>query len=574
MQEAGEEAEMVVKHSKFIRFQTLLFTWCGHNDTIRAYRNQEDNHMERYFNTEGLCEPDKHYMVRLDERLERIRRRYVERGSYFVINRGRQYGKTTTLRALSEYLKKDYLVFSMDFQEISTEQFRDETSFSRAFAKIFLKAFTDEEVVNREELMKPVAGLSDSREDIVLTELFIRLSSVCEKASKPIVMMIDEVDSASNNQVFLDFLALLRRYYLDRENTPAFHSVILAGVYDIKNLKLKIRPESEHKYNSPWNIAARFNVKMSFSTEQIAGMLQEYEADNRTGMDVGAVAEEIDQYTSGYPYLVSAICKLLDEELPETERFDDGKSAWSREGILEAVKILLKENIPLFDSIAKQLDAFPDLRDMIERIIYRGERVSYSPLVQSLNLGMMFGFLDNKDGYVVVSNRIFEMALLNMFITEEATGSEAFRYGDRERNQFIKDGRLNMDLVLEKFVAHYTDIYGDNDERFIEEYGRKFFLLYLKPIINGVGNYYMEAQTRDARRTDVIVDYKGEQFVVELKIWHGNEYNERSEEQLTGYLDYFRQKKGYLLSFNFNKNKQPGIKTIGLHGRTIVEAVV
>ena len=42
----------------------------------------------------------------------------------------------------------------------------------------------------------------------------------------------------------------------------------------------------------------------------------------------------------------------------------------------------------------------------------------------------------------------------------------------------------------------------------------------LKPIINGTGNYYLEAQTRDERRTDVIVDYLGEQFIVELKIWH------------------------------------------------------
>ena len=43
-------------------------------------------------------------------------------------------------------------------------------------------------------------------------------------------------------------------------------------------------------------------------------------------------------------------------------------------------------------------------------------------------------------------------------------------------------------------------------------------MLYLKPIINGVGNYYIEAQTRDAKRTDLIVDYRGEQFAVELKI--------------------------------------------------------
>lgn len=53
--------------------------------------------------------------------------------------------------------------------------------------------------------------------------------------------------------------------------------------------------------------------------------------------------------------------------------------------------------------------------------------------------------------------------------------------------------RLDMDRVLKKFVTHFTEIYGDNDEKFIEAYGRKFFLLYLKPIINGKGNYYIEA---------------------------------------------------------------------------------
>lgn len=131
-----------------------------------------------------------------------------------------------------------------------------------------------------------------------------------------------------------------------------------------------------------------------------------------------------------------------------------------------------------------------------------------------------------------------------------------------------------MELVLEKFTEHFSDIYGDNDEKFIEAYGRKFFLLYLKPIINGTGNYYIEAQTLDAKRTDVIVDYLGEQFVVELKIWHGNEYHERGESQLIGYLDHFHQKKGYMISFNFNKKKKTGVKTITIGNKEIVEAVV
>ena len=75
-------------------------------------------------------------------------------------------------------------------------------------------------------------------------------------------------------------------------------------------------------------------------------------------------------------------------------------------------------------------------------------------------------------------------------------------------------------------------------------------------------------------RTDVIVDYRGEQFVIELKIWRGNSYNERGEEQLSDYLEYYHLKKGYLLSFNFNKHKQTGIKRVELGDKVLVEAVV
>ncbi len=36
------------------------------------------------------------------------------------------------------------------------------------------------------------------------------------------------------------------------------------------------------------------------------------------------------------------------------------------------------------------------------------------------------------------------------------------------------------------------------------------------------------------------------------------------EEQLTEYLDYFHRTKGYMLSFDFNKNKQVGVNRISI----------
>ncbi len=512
-------------------------------------------------------------MVRLDDRLKKIKEDYVDYGSYFVINRGRQYGKTTTLKALAKYLSEEYIVFSLDFQQMSTSTFADDTTFIKGFVNRLLIALKRMFFEDKEKIVERLAALKEHN-DAGMDDLFECISSICELCSRPIVLIIDEVDSAGNNQVFIDFLAQLRGYYLARDEMPTFHSVILAGVYSIKNLKLKLRPESEHQFNSPWNIAADFKINMRFSAEQIAGMLGEYEADYQTGIDICAVAEEIYAYTSGYPVLVSTICKYIDEDLSGSEDFESPKAAWSKEGVSEAVKNMLKVSTPLFESMVRQLDLYKELRVMLENIIYQGLKIPFSPDEKAVSMGLMFGFLTEKNGQVAIANRIFEMYLLNLFMTEEAGKSEIYLKGDRDGIGFIRNNRLDMDLVLKKFVEYFHEICGDKDETFIEKNGRKFFLLYLKPIINGTGNYYMEAQTRDARRTDVIVDYLGEQFIVELKIWHGNEYNTRGEKQLTNYLEYFHRDKGYLLSFNFNQKKEIGVKEIQVGDKTIVEAVV
>lgn len=530
--------------------------------------------MKRRFNVTGPCIPQRHYMVKLEDRLKNIKEDYIDYGSYFAINRGRQYGKTTTLRALEEYLKDEYIVLSLDFQEIGTKKFADETIFSKAFADKLRKSLQNTKASDKEILSKILSDFKADTPDVGLDELFEYLSSMCEHSSRPIILMIDEVDSASNNQVFIDFLAQLRAKYLKRDKIPTFHAVILAGVYNIKNLKLKLRQESEHQYNSPWNVAADFDVDMSFSPGQIASMLTDYAAEHHMEMDVQAVTEEIYQYTSGYPVLVSAICKYIDEKLVRNNDLEKAKQMWSKEGVEASVKKILLDNTPLFESMIRHLNDYPEMKKMFQAILFQGSEFAYNPDVKEINLACMFGYAVEKNGKVQIANRIFETRLYNYFYSEEELSNAIVHMAKRDKSYFVHNDRLDMDIVMKKFVEYFHDIYGQNNEQFVEDNGRKFFLLYLKPIINGVGNYYIEAQTRDERRTDIIVDYLGEQFIIELKIWHGNEYNERGERQLSDYLDYYHKDKGYMLSFNFNQKKNIGIKKIQIGSKTIVEAVV
>jgi len=533
--------------------------------------------MSRSFNVTGSCDPQIHYMVDIIERVKQIKQ-LIDKGNYFTINRARQYGKTTTIKALIRYLREEYIVISLDFQRIGNAKFATEHTFSLAFAN-YLKR-----IVNNKK--SPIVGLNNdiieqiikfAKEDelFAFDDLFPLLSDLCDTAKKPVVMIIDEVDSAINNQVFLDFLAQIRSYYLDREISPTFQSVILAGVYDVKNIKRKLRPKEEHKVNSPWNIATDFKVDMSFSKEDIEGMLKEYESDHHTGINTEAMAKLIFDYTSGYPFLVSRICKLIDEEVTGKNSFLEKARAWTKRGFLEAVKMLLSEKNTLFESLIGKLQDYPGLRQLIFSLLFGGEVFVYNPDESWIDMATMFGFIRNNNGRVEIANRIFEMRLYNYFLaTTKSQSNKMFQIAAQSKTQFIQDSHLDMELVLQKFVEHFESIYGKNPQKFNEEEGRRRFLLYLRPIINGEGNYYIEAQTRDAKRMDIVVDYHGEQFVIELKIWRGNSYHERGEKQLADYLDYFHLKKGYMLSYNFNKKKEVGMKKMQLGDRVLIEAVI
>ena len=48
----------------------------------------------------------------------------------------------------------------------------------------------------------------------------------------------------------------------------------------LRNLKIKFRDDTDTRYNSPWNIAVKFDVDMSFNEYEIGTMLSEYSNEN------------------------------------------------------------------------------------------------------------------------------------------------------------------------------------------------------------------------------------------------------------------------------------------------------
>jgi hypothetical protein len=405
-------------------------------------------------------------MVPIDRQVEAAAQ-LIEDGLYFCINRGRQYGKTTTLAFLEKYLQeKGVAVFSISFEGLPDSAYESLETLLAATVEAMGQPIKWVGIPNiQASSLQMLTELYEQHNKSLELHVFKDLvTSLCY--SNRCVLIIDEVDAAGNHESFIKFLGLLRDMFLKRDEIPTLLSVILAGVYDIKNLKLKIRPEEQHRYNSPWNIAAPFDTDMSLHADGIAQMLADYAEEHKTSFDCQAVGQMIYDYTSGYPFLVSRLCQIIDEK----------QMTWDKEGVLAAVREILVERNTLFDDLIKKLDQFPQLHDLLKHIIFSGEQVPYSSDERYLQIAAMFNFIKNVKGMVAICCRLMETRLCNLFINEEKF-SDIYKQGQLSKSQFIHDGQLDMRRVIERFSDHFNQTFRPgHDDRFVEDNGRKLFL--------------------------------------------------------------------------------------------------
>ena len=240
--------------------------------------------------------------------------------------------------------------------------------------------------------------------------------------------------------------------------------------------------------------------------------------------------------------MVSRICKIIDEKLEKD---------WTLAGVQNAINILLRDNNTLFDDLGKNLNSNEELYNLIYNIIMCGKQHDYNPLDSAADIGITFGFLRREGNSVVMDNRIFEILIANYFVIKE-------KNAELPRDNFIgivENGKMNMALCIKKFAQHYYELYSSQDDKFLERECRLLFLTYLKPIINGQGFYHIESETRNKNRMDLIVDFGGEQFIIELKLWYGEQKHEKAHEQLIEYLNSKNKSEGYLLTFDFRKRR-------------------
>ncbi len=513
------------------------------------------------FHITGPCLSHKHYMADTSAKLKAIVR-MIEDREYFVINRPRQYGKTTMMYAINHTLqqKKDYLVIPISFEGVGDLTIENEAEFCQWFFQLLSQALR----FTKKELAPFLQKLSIQTKN--LGELSNAITDFIEQVDEKIVLLIDEVDQSSKSEVFLRFLGVLRDKYIKAQYNLdfTFHNVILVGVHNIKNLKMKIRSDSERHLNSPWNIAAEFKVEMSFLPNEIAPMLEEYVAERGVQMDVSAIAQQLYDYTSGYPFLVSKLCKVMDEELLPQKK----AKTWTKKDLAGAVHQIVHENNVNFDSLIKNLERHKDLYRLVFDMLVEGIQPTFSIQHSVTQLGFTYGVLKNGKG-ITIHNRIYEQIIYNYMVFELENTTDRRDYGTT--SQYILPNRqLDMDKVVLKFQQLMKEQYSEQDQAFLERNGRLVFVSFLKPIINGKGHVFLEPQISEEKRLDIVITFYEYKYIIELKLWYGSKTHDKGLLQLADYLDRQNQDKGWLVIFEHRRKKTWGKKAMQKKGKEIL----
>ena len=506
--------------------------------------------------------PQLHYMMDVRKKMEQIIE-MIEGGDYFIINRPRQYGKTTMLYLIGETLRElpGYLPVEMNFQGIDERWHNSDQDFTKMFFKQCSDFLMDQQPGLKSFLEKEKDTVVD------LDSLSSFITKLVHRTEKKIVLLVDEVDASANYIPFLNFLGMLRTKYLKRYTAihATFHNIILAGVHDIKSLKYRIKNDNNNndgQYLSPWNIAADFEVRMSFIAPEIEPMLVAYQTAEGVKMDTKAIAERLYYYSSGYPFLISKLCKIIAEKLlpKKTEQ------SWVLEDIEKSVRLLLKENNTNFDSLIKNLENSTELYDLIYKLIIEGDTIPFNQYNPTIHQGVLYGVFGS-NGQLKIHNRIYEQLIYDYMISKTLT---QFKSNNIYAGHFLlENNKLDMKAVLLKFQQFMKEQYSNRTTAFLEEQRRLVFLAFLAPILNGQGYSFKEVQTSLEKRLDIVVTYFQHQYILELKQWYGQKAHEKGLTQLADYLTIHGLSKGYLVIFDNRKKKTWKQEQVDFKGKEI-----
>ena len=501
----------------------------------------------RFFNTEGPVRPDDHYCI---DPLERVDigefLGLIRAKRYFVLHAPRQTGKTSALIALRDLLNsgKAGNFRCVDVNVEAGQVARDDVA--RGMRTI-LSGLARRARLLRDNFPHESwrAVLEASGPDDALGDL---LSNWCLANPVPLVLLVDEIDSLVGDTL-LSVLRQLRAGYTQRpEAFP--QSIVLCGVRDIRDYRIRSSTGEVIAGGSPFNVAAK-SLRMGDFTEAETHALMAQHTEE-TGQHFAPQAQEaVWTQTQGQPWLVNALCAgaCFDNEAGRDRsrpiKVDDIYAA--REGLILSRRTHL-------DQLAHKLEE-ERVRRVVEPILSGGEvRHDGRDLEYVRDLGLLAA-----DSPPRIANSIYQEVVPRELghVLQDSLDVQAAWYVD-------DDGGLNMDKLLKAFSTFFSE----HAEHWLARFGdypeaapQLILQSYLQRVVNGGGRIEREYGLGRGR-TDLLVLWPREagqpsdlweRFVVECKVLRDSDRKslawtvEKGVQQTLGYMKRCDAKEGHLV---------------------------
>ena len=510
-------------------------------------RGQCHNRPMRFFNTEGPVRPDDHYAIApldrmdIDELLGLIRAK-----RYFVLHAPRQTGKTSALIALRDLLNSGEVGhFRCVNVNVEVGQVaRDDTARG-------IRAILGSLAENAQELGDDYPEevwpdiLAKVGPDNALKRLLARW---CRADPTPLVLLVDEIDSLVGDTL-LSVLRQLRAGYEQRhEGFP--QSVVLCGVRDIRDYRIRSSTGEVIAGGSPFNVAAK-SLRMGDFTEAETRALMAQHTEETGQRFSSSALDSVWTQTRGQPWLVNALCagacfdNKAGRDRSRTIEVDDVHAA--RE------ELILSRRTHL-DQLAHKLEE-ARVRRVVEPLLSGGEvRHHARDLEYVRDLGLLA-----PDSPPRMANPIYAEVVPRElgYVLQDSLDVQVAWYVD-------DDGCLDMTKLLTAFGTFF----GEHAEHWLDHLGeyreagpQLILQAYLQRVVNGGGRIEREYGLGRGR-TDLLVLWPREsgqpsdlweRFVVECKVLRDSDRKslagtvEQGVKQTLGYMAKCKAEEGHLV---------------------------
>jgi len=468
----------------------------------------------REFNTSGPNIASRHYTIQRTNLIEKGLK-LVNDERYFTIWAPRQTGKSTYFRQLAnELILQGYKVAHINFENYKAEKIE-------TFIKRFKRNMND--------------FWNTNYEFDTIPEFFELIET--QKQGK-CILIIDEVEGI-NKEYFGTFLHSIRNAYHSRE-THCLKSVILVGVSNIVGVV------SDNA--SPFNIADNLNVPY-FTNDEVFELLGQHEIETGQHFEE-KVIHKLVEITANQPGLVNGFAKKLVDNNPTKK-------------LITFADYLVVEDWYLTEAIDKNfsniLNKAKEQRSFVEKLLFSEDEIPFDIDRESIKLLHTNGLIKKDEkGNVTFWVPFYKKRLYKAFYPytngEKADILRSFIV----KEHFDANGKLKLDKLISAY-KEYVKRRGFNVFRTKDESGNYTsikesaliysFETYIQAFLQVVGGKsYREADT-GLGKSDLIINIKSEEYLIETKIYYYENQFTQGKKQLAYYCKSLGLAKGVYLVF-------------------------